>query len=293
MRETDLVTLIQKLARHSPAHKQLLEGIGDDCAILQASAKEDWVFTTDFLLENRHFLLTTHSAADVGHKALARSLSDLAAMGAKPLFCLVSLAVPAELASRWLKNFYKGLLALAAEHGVALAGGDLSRFDRVLVDVMCCGRVPHRQALLRSGAKPGDSICVTGELGIPPRRPQPRIKAGLALRRLGVSACMDLSDGLSLDLMRLCQASNVSAELDREPPIARGATLDDALNAGEDYELLFTTSNRVPRRVAGLPVTRIGTMRSGPPLVRLNRPPVKTRRLRPLRKRLIICFDPC
>ena len=232
MRETDLVDKIRRLAGRSP----LVRGIGDDCAILRPRANEDLVFTSDFALEGRHFTLKTHTAADIGHLALARSLSDIAAMGAEPVFCLVSLAMPRNFA---VQRFFKALLTLAGQHKVTLAGGDLARFDKVLVDVICCGRVPRGKAMLRSAARIGDRIYVTGKLGKPAHRPKPRIAVGLALRRLGVVAAMDLSDGLSLDLARFCLESKVGAELS-SIPISRGASLDEALHRGEDYELLFT-----------------------------------------------------
>ncbi len=204
-------------------------GIGDDCAIVRPRAKHDLVFTTDFVLEGRHFQLDTHTPADVGHKALARSLSDLAAMGSEPLFCLVSLAMPASLGERWVDAFYRGLLRLASRHEITLAGGDLARFRHVVADVMCCGEVPKGKALRRSGARPGNRIYVTGELGASAHglsvrrgmawkrhlRPDPRITAGLLLRGLRVSSCMDLSDGLVLDLHRLCRESGVAANLNR------------------------------------------------------------------------------
>jgi thiamine-monophosphate kinase len=243
----------------NPAALGLVQGIGDDCAVFRPAANQDLVFTTDFALEGRHFTLETHSAADIGHKALARSLSDLAAMGAAPVFCLVSLAVPSERSKNFVMGFYKGLMALAGVHKISLAGGDLAQFDKVLVDVMCCGSVPRGKAMLRSAAKPGDRIYVTGALGesalgfrtqrgkafLRHRRPNPRVEAGIALRELGVRCAMDLSDGLSLDLARLCRESNVGAALHGEIPVARGATLDDALHGGEDYELLFTAPKRL------------------------------------------------
>ena len=280
MRETQIVDRIRKLAAAREKQKSLIEGIGDDCAILRPGAHEDLVFTADFVLEGRHFTLETHKPGDVGHKALARSLSDLAAMGSEPLFCLVSLAIPAELSKLWVRRFYKGLLTLAAKHKVTLAGGDLAQFDKVVVDVICCGRVPRGKAMLRSAAEPGDEIYVTGALGGSADglatkrgsnfrrhlRPEPRIDAGLALRRLGVKAAMDLSDGLSLDLRRMCRESRLSAELDSDPPIAPGATLRDALHGGEDYELLFTAPARVcvPTRIGTVAITRIGSMVAGP-----------------------------
>ncbi len=294
MRETAIVDHIRRLSSKNFYDKILLRGIGDDCAILRPRAGEDLAFTSDFVLEGRHFDRVTHTAADIGHKALARSLSDLAAMGSEPVFCLVSLAVPGELASRWVSSFYRGLLQLAAKCRTMLAGGDLARFERIVVDVICCGRVPRGKALLRCGAKPGDKLYVTGELGASAHgfatrrgkswrrhlRPEPRIEAGIALRKLRASACMDLSDGLSLDLARLCRESNVSAELNGTVPLAAGATLEEALHGGEDYELLFTAPPgvKIPPRVAQVPITQIGRIASGKPgLVRLNGRPLKSR----------------
>jgi thiamine-monophosphate kinase len=270
MGETEIVTSIRKLAEAAHHDPALLKGIGDDCAIFRPTARDDLVFTSDFLLEGRHFTRLTHSPADIGHKALARSLSDLAAMGAEPAFCLVSLAVPGDLTGSWIGRFYKGLLALAAKYKIALAGGDLARFTRIIADVICCGRVPRGKALLRSAARAGDALYVTGKLGKDWRRnarPEPRIEAGLALRRLGVRAAIDLSDGLSLDLRRLCLESQVSAEITADIPLARGATLEAALHGGEDYELLFTAprTRAIPARIDGLPITRIGFIAAGRP----------------------------
>jgi thiamine-monophosphate kinase len=258
MRETQLIQKIREMSNAGAG--SLILGIGDDAAILRPHPRQDLVFTSDLLLEDRHFTRETYSPADVGHKALARSLSDLAAMGAEPVFCLVSLAVPADLAASWLARFYKGLLALAAKYNCALAGGDLARFDKVAVDVTCCGSVPRGKALLRSAAKPGDNIYVTGKLGKDwrrNRRPEPRIAAGIALRRLGVRAAMDLSDGLSLDLRRLCLESQVGAEIHAD-------LSGEALHGGEDYELLFTAplTLHLPARVETVPINRIGIITS-------------------------------
>ncbi len=254
MRETEIVEQIRLQALSGHHDKALIRGIGDDCAIVRPRAGEDLVFTSDFVLEDRHFTLATHSPAAIGEKALARSLSDLAAMGAEPVFCLVSLAAPAKLGGPFVKRFYQGLLRAADRYSISLAGGDLSRFDKVIADVTCCGRVPRGKALLRSGAKAGDRMYVTGKLGAAahafaagrPILPKPRLAAGIELRKLGVSAAIDLSDGLSLDLARLCAASNVSAEIaSNRLPVARHATLDEALHGGEDYELLFTAAPQI------------------------------------------------
>jgi thiamine-monophosphate kinase len=274
MRETEIVQRIRALAESGARDISIIEAIGDDSAVVRPRSNEDLVFTSDFVLEGRHFTLERHTAAQIGHQALARSLSDLAAMGSEPMFCLVSLALPAQLGRSWVDRFYKGLLSLAAKYSVTLAGGDLARFDKVVADVMCCGRVPRGKAILRSGANPRDEIYVTGALGGAAhmfalrgsnRDPEPRIRAGVALRRVGVSAGMDLSDGLSLDLKRLCLESRVSAELESDLPIAPGASLEEALHGGEDYELLVTMppKKKVPTKIAGLPLTRIGKIMEG------------------------------
>jgi thiamine-monophosphate kinase len=276
MRETGIVDAIRRRVSKGTRSALVVQGMGDDCAVLRPRAREDLVFTTDFVIEGRHFELATHSAQDIGHKALARSLSDLAAMGGEPVFCLVSLALPTTLAARWVKAFYDALLSLAARFQISLAGGDLASFEKVVVDVMCCGRVPRGKALLRSSAKAGDDVFVTGELGGSAHgfsvrrgaawrrhlRPEPRLAAGTALRKLGATSCIDLSDGLSLDLARLCRESKAGAKLDGALPLARGASVEEALHGGEDYELLFTARPwaKIPKRIGRLPVTRIGTM---------------------------------
>src|SRR5438309_471800 len=281
MPETAIVADIRRLAARTQFNPKIVRGIGDDCAILRPATRHDLVFTTDLVLEGRHFALDTHKPADIGHKALARSLSDLAAMGSEPEFCLVSLALPAQLSKTWLKSFYKGFLDLAERFQVSLAGGDLASFEKVAADVICCGRVPRGKALLRSAAKPGDRIYVTGELGGSALglhtkngaawrrhlRPEPRIQAGIALRRLGVRCAMDVSDGLILDLHRLCVESKVSAELGPDLPIARNATRDHALYGGDDYELLFTASpkHKIPALLCGLSVTEIGRIKKDHP----------------------------
>jgi thiamine-monophosphate kinase len=289
MGETEIIERIRRQAQRGYQEKSLLRGIGDDCAILRPRANEDLVFTSDFVIEDRHFTLATHSPSQIGHKALTRSLSDLAAMGAEPMFCLVSLAVPGKLNGPFVDRFYQGLLRVAKRYSISLAGGDLSRFDKVIVDVMCCGRVPRGKALLRSDGKPGQRIFVTGKLGAAahafaagrPILPVPRIEAGTALRKLGASAAMDLSDGLSLDLARLCKESDVGAEVSaKKLPIARHVTLDEALNGGEDYELLFTASAKikVPAAIGKLPITEIGILtRGGPGVILMDGHPLQSK----------------
>ena len=282
MNELQLIERIRRMAG-SRRTGGLVLGIGDDCAIFRlAGAREDLLITTDFVLEDVHFRRATHPPAAVGHRVLARGLSDIAAMGGKPRFCLLSLALAPWTGTKWIDAFYRGFLALARKTKTALAGGDLARAERLACDIVVCGTVPKGTALRRDGARPGDGISVTGRLGasalgLATRRgaawrthlwPEPRLAAGRFLRaRLHASAAMDLSDGLSLDLHRLCLASGVSASLDGEIPTFRGATVEQALHGGEDYELLFTLRPGVkaPASIAGVPVTRIGTIRKGKP----------------------------
>jgi thiamine-monophosphate kinase len=250
--EDSLIARIGATARA----RGLVRGIGDDCAVYRPRAGEDLLFTTDLFIENVHFRRRDHDAASLGRRALARSLSDIAAMGGTPRFCLVSLALPAWADAKWFAEFYRGLQKLAAETGTAVAGGDLSHAGKLACDVMVCGSVAKGKALRRDGAKIGNAIYVSGPLGGWTNRKEiiPRLDIGRKL--IGkASACMDLSDGLSLDLHRLTKASGVGAALDRGLPVLEGATLDQALHDGEDHELLFTAPPGV--RVPGY---RIGTI---------------------------------
>ena len=249
------LALVDRLRRLSLPSKNLTLGIGDDCAIYRPRAGEELLFTTDQMIEGVHFTRAQNAGA-IGERALARSLSDIAAMGGEPRFSLVALAASE---TKWIEGFYRGLLRLAKRTGVALAGGDLARDVKFHCDVMVCGSVPRGKALRRDGAHAGDSIFVSGRLGKPwDRRIEPRLALGQSLRGLATS-CIDLSDGLSLDLHRLCVASGFAAEIDRVP-IFRGSTEERALHGGEDYELLFTMPEgaKAPRGV-----TRIGRVVRG------------------------------
>lgn len=241
----------------------LVLGIGDDCAIFRPRPGEDLLFTTDQLIEGVHFTAGL-PAARIGERVLARNLSDLAAMGAEPRFCLVNLAIDPSRGAHpeaWIKAFFGGLLRLAKRTGAVLAGGDLAHSPVLHCDATVCGAVPRGKALRRDGARPGDSLYVSGRLGKPWDRPiRPRLALGREL--LGqATACIDVSDGLALDLHRLCRASGVAAELDRIP-VVRGASLDRALHGGEDYELLFTMPSAVKPPKG---TTRIGSIVEGTP----------------------------
>jgi thiamine-monophosphate kinase len=300
--------------------KTVMLGIGDDCAILRPPSGCEVLVTTDFTLEGRHFRRDLHPPESVGHRCLARGLSDLAAMGATPMGAFLSLALPESmLAERkgriWVDRFFNGLRTLAEMHGVPLAGGDTSespggRNALVLADIVLVGSAPKGQALRRSGASAGDVLYVTGQLGgaaaelssllkrrsgvvkvvvdedRPQLFPEPRLDVGEALLRRGLAtASLDISDGLSTDLAHLCRASGVAAEIELASlpihPLARrpggSAALLAALHGGEDYELLFTApaSLRIPGSLAGVPITRIGSVskqRKGRSLMTMLKP---------------------
>jgi thiamine-monophosphate kinase len=258
MRELALIDQIAQWAGDGPMRL----GIGDDCAVYRPRASEDLVFTADFLIEDVHFRRATHPASAAGHKALARSLSDIAAMGANPRFCLLSLALPAGTSAAWIRQFFAGFLKLARRTGTQLAGGDLSESAKVMCDVTVCGSVPRGRELRRSGARPGHFLYVSGSLGKPWHshlRPEPRLALGRALRERA-SAAIDISDGFALDLHRLCRASQVGAVVDRLP-VARRSSIEQALYGGEDYELLFAMPSR---RQPPTGCTHIGVLTDSP-----------------------------
>lgn len=282
-------------------------GIGDDCAILQAEPRNQLLVTTDLCIENVHFRREWHPPVVVGHRCLARGLSDIAAMGGTPMACFLSLGFPAKTPSAWVNGFLRGLLALARRHQVSLAGGDISSAGEIVADIVVTGQVPAGRAIVRSGAGPGDRIYVTGTLGgsaavlqqlsagetVRPSRtsphfyPQPRVEAGQWLQKRGLATAMiDLSDGLSVDLSHICEESRVSARIAAARiPVAPGSDLKLALHGGEDYELLFTARgrSRLPAKIAGVTLTEIGeicTPGNYPPAIQILGENGKVTRLR-------------
>jgi thiamine-monophosphate kinase len=297
--EKELIVQIRRMAgvAKNPA---IRTGIGDDCAVLRLlpgrGKLTDTLVTTDFTLEGIHFRRDWHSAESVGHRCLARGLSDIAAMGGEPVAAFLSLALPRDLPQSWVGRFARSLISLAERYGVTLAGGDTAESPNgILADVVVVGTAPRGKAVLRSRAKPGDQIYVSGELGgseaavwemrrkpkrkLNPREysrhffPEPRIELGRILREKGLaSAMIDTSDGLSTDLAHICKESGVGAELQvASIPLAsvgkpsREVDLTFAMHGGEDYELLFTAPprKRVPSRIAGVPITHIGHITRG------------------------------
>ena len=243
--ETGLLRLLT--GKWKPDHARVMTGVGDDCAVLRGEGKSHFlVFKADAVVEGVHFT-SQAQPGQIGHKALARALSDLAAMGARPLAAVITLGVPADESARRLRAIYRGLERTAKRHGVNLVGGETTRARQLFLNVALLGECRGYRPVLRSGARAGDLIFVTGRLGGTQSRRhltfQPRLAEGEWLARSGLaSAMMDLSDGLSADLPRLTKASGVGAQLDLAAiPRSSGATLKAAFEDGEDYELLFTT----------------------------------------------------
>jgi thiamine-monophosphate kinase len=269
MSELDLVErLRQRVTVHS---SRLIAGIGDDCAIIRSrGGARDLLVTTDLTIEGVHFR-SSDDPEFVGRKALARALSDIAAMGGEPEFGFVSIAAPSESV---IERLYSGLLPLADDTRTTIAGGDLSRSEKITLDIVVHGSVPRGEAMRRNTARPMDVICVSGPLGRAASRdyadmPEPRLKYGARLRRRA-TACMDLSDGLCIDLYRMCVASGVRADI-WDVPLFPGATLEQGLYGGEDYELLFT----LPRPPARRNLFVVGRMSAGDPEVTMNGKPVE------------------
>jgi len=271
-------------------------GIGDDAALWSPTRGYETILTCDWFLEGTHFLRDKHSADAVGWKCLARAVSDVAAMGGVPRCFLLSLALPGTHTGSWLDEFLVGLRRAAKKFECVLAGGDTTQTRKILINVTVVGEVRLGAAIMRSGARPGDILFVSGRLGQAElglrlirgnkRRldsrdpllrkhlyPEPRLALGrwLSEKRLA-SAMMDLSDGLSADLPRLCAASGVGARVHAEwipavrVPSRRGRgganPLTLALHGGDDYELLFTVPRKklkdIPSSFHGLPITEIG-----------------------------------
>ncbi len=309
--------IAERFAGVRDRHGAVSLGIGDDCAVLRPPRGWEVLVTTDFLLEGRHFRRDTHPADAAGHRCLARGLSDLAAMGGRPMAAFLSLALPrAMLRERsgrvWVERFLDGMRRLAERCEVPLAGGDTAEAPDgtgVVADIVLVGTAPRGKALRRSGARAGDRLFCTGALGgaaaelagmltrpkgtqprdarlragwearveagkHPQMFPEPRLRVGEALRRRGLAtAAIDVSDGISTDLAHLCRASGVRAEVwEAALPVHALASglpeegrLRAVLHGGEDYELLFAARPgvRVPRRLAGVPVTEIGLLVEG------------------------------
>jgi thiamine-monophosphate kinase len=296
--EDGLIRKIGKATKSAKPEGSLRLGLGDDAALWTPRPGYETIFTCDWFLEGSHFLRHADPPDSVGWKCLARAVSDVAAMGGQPKCFLLGLALPVSHTGRWFGQFLAGLGRAARRFDCQLAGGDTTRRGRILINIAVLGEVRSGGAVLRSGAKAGDLIFVSGRLGeaefglralgrsrtlnrrtIPSVRkhlyPEPRLALGrwLAQKQMATSM-MDLSDGLSSDLPRLCAASGVGALIDAgkipsvKPAKSRRLTasrrLALALNGGDDYELLFTVrpgkAHRLPPRFEGTALTCIGAV---------------------------------
>jgi len=281
--EFELIERIRRLAAGGQG-KDVVLGIGDDAALLRPRRGEDMVVTSDALVEGTHFRWDGETPRMLGRRALAANLSDLAAMGSRPMGFIFSLAAPPSLEVRRVTGMVRGMLDLAKPFACPLVGGNVTRARETSITITALGGARRGRMLVRSGALPGDRILVTGQLGISAlerargrirRTPRPRVAEGRVLARTAsVTACIDVSDGLLADLSHLLEASGVGAEIDasRVPtPRAFSAAcrrlrrdpLQLALGGGEDYELLFTMSVKSPSAAAlerrmGTAVTVIG-----------------------------------
>ncbi len=295
--------LRQLIGSFGVAHPDLLVGVGDDAALWRAGDRI-LAATTDTLVDGVHFRPDLVGWADLGWKALAVNLSDLAAVGAAPRFGLITLALPPRTSPEAVELLYRGMLDLARESGTVLAGGDIVRSPVLAITVALLGEVSagpdwRSRVLLRSGAHPGDVVAVTGTFGaaaaglklllddprgaedrapalvLAYRRPRPRLEVAPILVGAGVRTAIDVSDGLVADLGHICEESGVAAEIDADrvpvhPDAARlfgEQALTLALTGGEDYELVFTGSEAVITQVAArspVPVTVIGRIVHGP-----------------------------
>jgi thiamine-monophosphate kinase len=316
--ENKIIQLLQ--SRYPGCSPLLKKGIGDDAAVIRPPGScEYWAITTDMLLEGIDFRREWTTSRQLGHKSLAVNLSDLAAMGCRPRFYTVSLAMPQSVKERWIQEFYAGLTSCGSVHGALLIGGDLSgSHNGIMISITALGESLNRKVLYRSGGRSGDILYVTGTLGCSAaglkllqagkmhpgshaqheavhvhRTPEPRCAAGQWLAQSNLVRCMmDISDGLSTDLSRMCAAAHIDVEL-RLPDIPIFAEsrlwncdpLELALHGGEDYELLFAVPKSKKKLLeTNYPpefpqITEIGTMIEGNGKLWISEPGKKRRRL--------------
>jgi thiamine-monophosphate kinase len=301
--------LIDRFVRHFPrSGLGLALGPGDDCALLRPASNRELCVTTDTVREGVHFD-AQFTPAEIGHKALAVSLSDLAAMGAKPRWFVVALELPAHVAPAFVDGLARGMAALAGAHRCLLAGGNLCRGPGVAATVTALGEVPLGGAIRRDGLRPGDLLVATGTLGLAALglrllkggrgggeaeraqlMPRPRVAAGLTARGIA-TAGIDVSDGLAQDLNHLCRASGCGAKIwsgqlpVAQPVAAQRDWLSLCLEGGEDYELLLGVRpkdwGRLRRRLerSGTPATAIGEASSRPGVWLARGPGARAQRL--------------
>ena len=266
------INFIKSVAKRAAADSSVVKGVGDDAAVLKWTKDKYLLFTCDMLVENVHFRLRDAKPFEIGWKALGRSISDIAAMGGVPRHAVVAIGVRPETPVKFLDNIYKGIRALADKFRINIVGGDTSRSQITVIDISLVGEVEKRNLVLRSGARTGDLILVTGAIGgslkgkhlnFTPRLAEARRIVG----NFKVNSMIDISDGLILDMWRIIDASRVGARIYKNAvPISKEAdSFEKGVRDGEDFELLFTMAPKEARRFfktaladMATPVTLIG-----------------------------------
>jgi len=248
------IGLIRHIAKDLRIDRSVIEGIGDDTAVIKWTKDKDLLFTCDMLIEDVHFKRGKATPFQIGWKALGRNISDIAAMGGVPKYALVSLALNPKLGVSFVDGIYKGMKALANKFKMNIVGGDTCRSEKIHIDVSLIGEVEKRNLVTRSGARKGDVIFVTGSIGgsIKGRHLNftPRIEeAHKLVKDFKLSSMIDISDGLILDLWRILDASKVGAKIyENAIPVSKDAdSFEKAIHDGEDFELLFTMSVKEAR----------------------------------------------
>lgn len=264
---------IERIRKYIKTDRTVVKGIGDDAAVLKYTKDKYLLFASDMLIEGVHFTLKDATPFQIGHKALACNISDIAAMGGIPHFATVSVGLSESLSVAFVDRLYEGILGLAKKFKVNIVGGDTSRSQKLVIDIAIIGEVKKEYLKLRSGARLNDAILVTGELGGSLKSKKhlnftPRLKeAQVLLKNHRINSMIDISDGLSADLNHILEDSSAGAILYEERiPISRYAgSFKDALTDGEDFELLFTMPPREaalltknPSDGLGIPVSCIG-----------------------------------
>lgn len=272
---------IERFAENVRTGRDVVKGIGDDTAVIDMGSDEHLLMTTDMLVEGIHFLRTTMSPQEIGRKALACSISDIAAMGGIPTYAVISLAAPSNISATFIEGIGTGINQLAQEYGVSIVGGDTVKNDRIVINVALLGKAHKDEIIYRKGAKKGDIIFVTGKLGNSFKTRKhlnftPLVKeAQYLIKTARPTAMMDVSDGLAGDLGHILKQSKVGAVIDEKKiPLANGASIKQALHDGEDFELLFTVKVKDAdklRKSKKFKFHEIGMITSGKSLMMIDR----------------------
>ncbi len=265
----DETQLIKRLTSRLKKDSTILKGVGDDSAVIKYKKNTYLLITTDILIEDVHFKIKKTKPELIGHKALACNISDIAAMGGKPKYAVISLGLPRDLDLNFADAIFKGIRKEAILYGIKIVGGDISSSSKVIINITLIGFAKKKNLTFRDTAKVGDKIFVTGKLGGSQRGKhlsfRPRLNEALSLiRKYKINSMIDLSDGLAQDLNNIIQPSKVGALIYEDKiPLSKDADINSALYEGEDFELLFTTGKEESKKIEvskikGLKVTKIG-----------------------------------